>query len=131
MKPVDQTTFGFPGGNCFSACVASILELSIEEVPYFMGDMSDNHDWLERFAEWLAPRGLYPVHSMMGDGPDGWAPRGLHVMSGQSPRHPDGPERLHSVVARGREMLHDPHPLKRGLLSIRDTVILVPFDPSR
>ena len=32
MKPVDQTSFGFPGGNCFSACVASILELPIDDV---------------------------------------------------------------------------------------------------
>jgi hypothetical protein len=35
MKSVDQTTFG-PNGNCFSACVASLLELPIDAVPFFM-----------------------------------------------------------------------------------------------
>ncbi len=44
MKPVDQTTFGHPGGNCFSACVASLLEMSVDQVPYFMG----HDDWFGR-----------------------------------------------------------------------------------
>lgn len=44
MKPIDQTTFGVPGGNCFSACVASLLELSIDDVPYFMGDCDEDGD---------------------------------------------------------------------------------------
>lgn len=30
VKPVDQTLFGRPSGNCLPACVASILELPIE-----------------------------------------------------------------------------------------------------
>lgn len=37
MKPVDQTLMlerGEPG-DCYRACIASILELSIEEVPHF------------------------------------------------------------------------------------------------
>lgn len=32
MKPVQQTRFGPPDGNCMSACVASIIECKIEEV---------------------------------------------------------------------------------------------------
>ncbi len=55
MKPVKQTTFGTPGGNCFSACVASILELDIEEVPYFMGEKF----WTDTFGIWLSKRKLW------------------------------------------------------------------------
>ena len=55
MIPVNQTTFGAPGGNCFSACVASILELDIEEVPYFM----DTIFWTDKFGIWLSKRKLW------------------------------------------------------------------------
>lgn len=35
MKEVFQTKFGLNQGNCLSACIASILEVSIEDVPDF------------------------------------------------------------------------------------------------
>jgi hypothetical protein len=38
MKPVYQTTFGKGIGNCFTACVASIIEYPIEDVPNWMTD---------------------------------------------------------------------------------------------
>lgn len=31
MKPVDQTIFGKPGGNCLAACIATILELPLDD----------------------------------------------------------------------------------------------------
>jgi hypothetical protein len=63
MLPVDQTTFGHPGGNCFSACVASLLELPIEEVPYFMGEPDEpNERWAERLDAFLETYGLYALH---------------------------------------------------------------------
>lgn len=128
MIAVDQTTFGFPGGNCFSACLASILELPIDDVPYFMGDSleDDGGAWFKRFEEWLAPRNLYPVCFRVGDG---WRPEGLHILSGKSPRALASPKALHSVVARGRDVVHDPHPSRAGVLSHDDVVLLVPLDP--
>ena len=130
MKPVDQTTFGFPGGNCFSACVASLLELPIDEVPYFMGDSleDDGGAWFERFLAWLKPRNLYAVCFKLGDS---WRPAGLHILSGKSPRELANTRALHSVVALGDEVLPDPHPSRAGVLSRDDTVILIPLDPAR
>ena len=125
MKPVDQTTFGSPGGNCFSACVASLLEIPIEEVPYFM----DGGAWFERFAEWLRPRGYWPL--CFKSSRDGWTPAGLHILSGKSPRELANPNALHSVVAHGGEIEHDPHPSRAGILTRDDFVILVPIDPAR
>lgn len=126
MKPVDQTTFGFPGGNCFSACIASILEIPLEDVPYFMGDTLDDDQWFERLSEWLRPWGLYAVCFKLSD--DGWVPEGIHVLSGQSPRKPDEPMSFHSVVAQGTKILHDPHGTRAGLLSRYDVLILLPLD---
>lgn len=115
MKPVDQTTFGVPGGNCFSACVASLLHLSIDEVPYFMGA----EDWFAYFEEWLQTRNHYPLCFHL----HRYTPRGLHILSGLSPRGP------HSVVARGTEIVHDPHPSRAGLLERGDAIVLIPLDP--
>lgn len=119
MIRVDQTTFGCPGGNCFSACVASLLESPIEAVPYFMGAK----DWLGEFAAWLAPRGLYPVFFRVATCPgDDWRPHGLHILGGESVRGP------HAVVARSNVIVHDPHPSRAGLVTHEDVTLLVPFD---
>lgn len=127
MKPVDQTTFGLPGGNCFSACVASILELAIDHVPYFMGDA----DWWDGFSDWIRPLGFYPV--MVPLHTSSWRPCGWHILSGRSPRASDedvGKEQyLHSVVAQADRIVHDPHPSRDGILTHEDTIFLVPINP--
>ncbi|NUP12948.1 MAG: hypothetical protein HOW73_43465 [Polyangiaceae bacterium] len=117
MKPVDQTTFGHPGGNCFSACVASLLDLSIDAVPYFMG----HDDWYRAFNEWLAPRGYHALTFQVGD----WVPPAdaVLILGGQSPRG------AHAVVARGLTVVHDPHPSRDGLVVIEDATFLIPLTP--
>lgn len=123
MKRVDQTTFGSPGGNCFSACLATLLEVPLAEVPYFM-DAGDA--WLEQVQAWLRPRGLYAVPVVAGDD---WTPAGLCIISGTTERSRK-PEDLHSVVARGSEIIHDHHPSRAGLLTRKDVILLVPLDPA-
>lgn len=121
MKPVDQTTFGVPAGNCFSACIASLLEVDIAEVPYFM----DEKDWVAKLNRWLAPRGLYATcFSYTPEDIKLWQPGGYCILGGQSSRG------SHAVVGRGREVVHDPHPSREGLLQIEDCTLLVPIDPS-
>jgi hypothetical protein len=129
MKPVDQTTFGFPGGNCFSACVATILNLPLDCVPYFMtGD-----DWWQRFSDWADDQGILPVYIPDYPPPDDMLGRGdvyaQYLLGGQSPRRPDDPTMLHSVVAEGTEIVHDPHPSRAGLLTRQDCIFLVRFPP--
>lgn len=126
MKPVDQTTFGFPGGNCFSACVASLLGLNIEDVPYFMGwTEEEGKDWYERFAKWLALRGFYPIN--LRARAEEWAPQGFYILNAGSPRG----DFSHSVVARGKEIVHDPHPSRSGLVRLEtsEVTLIVPLDP--
>ena len=124
MKKVDQTVFTVPGGNCFSACVASLLELPIDAVPYFMGDApaGEPFAWFDGFLDWLRGFGLWAIPLPVGNG---WEPEGLCILSGKSPRG----SFYHSVVARGLEVVHDPHPSRAGLLSHVDAIVLVPIEP--
>jgi hypothetical protein len=122
VRPVDQTLFGFPGGNCFAACVATLLELPLDDVPNFCNLPGD---WEAAFNVWLRPRGLYALTVGM---TGGWRPAGLHIMAGASPRGLK-PTDLHAVVARADEILHDPHPSRAGLLTRTETTLLVPLDP--
>lgn len=56
MKEVDQTKTG-KDGNCFQACIASMLDLSLEEVPDFVNLYSAD-DWLPECSKWLRKIGL-------------------------------------------------------------------------
>ena len=68
MKPVDQTLFGTENGNCFQACVASLLEVPIDSLPHFVmmrGEIGNtgerSADWFDHFDHWMKSRGLYSV----------------------------------------------------------------------
>lgn len=124
MKFIDQTTFGMPGGNCFSACLASLLDISIEDVPYFNDPPA--HRWFLRAQAWLRPQGLYIVTYSFGHG---FAPDGLHILGGHSPRDPEHAW-LHAVIAEGDRIVHDPHPSRAGLVDRVDYTLLVPLNPS-
>ena len=58
MKPVMQTIFPSDDnplrGNCFAACIASLLEMSLEDVPH----LTEHDDWRERTNDWLGGLGL-------------------------------------------------------------------------
>lgn len=120
MIAVDQTTFGSPHGDCLPACLASILHLSIADVPRIC---EAGEGWLARLADWLRPRGLAPL--LLAGGPPPNLGDTLCIVSGASPRGPW----LHATVWRGRHMVHDPHPSRAGLESVVDTLVLVPLDP--
>jgi len=45
-------------GNCLQACIATILELSIEDVPHFVA--RKKADWFDKMNEWLLGKaGVY------------------------------------------------------------------------
>ena len=120
MKPVEQTKFSYPDGNCFAACVASILELSLDEVPDFRGD-----DWFEQWQEWLAARNLYLVYLGL-PGYESWKPKGYSIANGLC-----GGVR-HALVCYDGEVVWNPHPRRdewNG--AIEDVTLFVALDPSR
>lgn len=139
--PVNQNHFGHRDGNCFSACIASLLELPLEAVPtfYIYGEPDDI--WTLRLDRFLEPfglyglhfivdppvyepvrEGLYRLHSSKTPGRPLTVPPGvLHIRAGMSPRG-----HSHAVLARGHEVVHDPSPLKTGLLSVEGFSLLLP-----
>lgn len=130
MKPVLQTiTTVDPAkgifGDCFRACIASILELPLDDVPHFVQIgltphpddpqplAEGNSDWWYYLRDWLRPRGLIYFDIPAGeDAPDALiSALGYHTITGLSPRG----DWQHVVVGRGGEIVHDPHPEGGGL----------------
>ena len=116
MRKVYQTKFGNPDGpeekigNCYPACVATILGKELHEVPHFY---ATGYEWWDILG-WAKEHGysLLPFDLPI---PDEWAQvfeGELAIVSGPSPRFEDGT--MHAVVGRmtrkGWELIHDPHP---------------------
>lgn len=134
MRPVDMTIFHDPPrsyGNCFSACLASLLELPIEDFDEFhrlysawgvLYDSGEKVPWETRVAhmhEIEKRAGHIPVHVQLGG--DAIVPRGWSIANGPAERGVD-----HSCVALDGIIIHDPHPSRTGLISIEDYEILLP-----
>lgn len=110
MKPVFQTVKHNPPhsiGNCYRACIASILEIGIDDIPPFetMTGFSDKcvsgDDWHKAYMAFFEKRGLFPsLHRIE----DGRVPAGYSILSGRSPRIDGG----HCVVSLDGEIVHDP-----------------------
>ena len=110
MKPVKQTILSDPPndirGNCFSACLASLLDLSIEDVPYFaiLGE-----GWFAVFLDFLTANGyVFEGTPNFGD----WVKTyegidGFFIVGGESPR---GIRNGHSVIYKDGNPYFDPHP---------------------
>lgn len=128
IRPVDQTLFGEPYGNCFAACVATIFGLGIDDVPNFCA----HQDWQKRCADWFGERGFAVLRLTIAaaDLDDGraiineWLPGTLAIVTGKADRG-----LLHATVWRGGELVHDPHPSRAGLLDVFDVIVFVPHQP--
>lgn len=111
MLPVDQTTHGPNDGNCFSACIASILEIPIQSVPRFVNVTPD-------LLRWLAGRGLSATLYYS----DEYVPPGYAIAAGPSKRFAG---RMHACVAFDGIVVHDPHFSREGLpFGIVDYVVI-------
>lgn len=155
MRPVDQTVLRSPDdpsgppGNCFAACIASVLECSIDDVPHPTAEERDGDGWArpggywDRLGAWLANVGFYSIEVTATARP--WTTLDLefpgvvsHVIV-----HGDGPRGCkHSIVVTigdgGAKLAHDPHPSRAGLLTDADGnsritgwTLLVPLNPAR
>lgn len=130
MKPTPQTIFGSDGydgampGNCMSACIASILEIDLQEIPHFrLLEQQTSRCWNAILNDWLEPRGLafllmpaVPAmrHQLM------FCPS-YHMMLGNGPRG-----HRHGVVGLKGQLAHDPHPDGTGLLDVDYFGVFVP-----
>ena len=116
-------------GNCVSACVASLLNRPLDEVPHFgeeglaLGDtLQDGPNgrvghgiaWWAMLLGYMAAAGYAPVELTDVDQAE---PGELLFVAGMSPRGI-----MHQVIYRDGELLHDPHPSHDGLVDIREVL---------
>lgn len=119
-----------------AACVASILELPIEEVDFDGG----KENWLEDLNEKLKPFGMrwleidlevaekYPIYRLFGQ---------ICIMTGKSPRG----DYNHAVVGELQgddkrilfETIHDPHPDQSGIVDGKAKLVgfFIPIHPHK
>jgi hypothetical protein len=126
MKPIDQTLFGDGVGNCFTACVASILELPLEGLPNFCVEYPD--PWFPRFESWLAARGVFVVSFNFMEDPANVGPflawsehvSAPFIVGGDTPRG------KHAVIYERGKLIHDPNPNhgRTGVDAIDDAIFL-------
>lgn len=126
MMRVLQTKFGEAEGNCFPACVASVLELPLETIPNFIEQEKEtgNH-WFWLCNQWLEQLNLALVHLEIPDAKTlynakKWA-LGYHLAGVTSPRN-----LKHSVVIKNGKVVHDPHPDQDSLnAKIKDIQLFI------
>lgn len=134
MNPIDQRIFPDAAagirGDCFRACLASIMELMSDEVPHFV--QAGNAKWWSDLQAWLAERGLCAMSIKVT--PDelqfGWPNEATFcILNGPSPR---GKGMKHSVVGMiepwNFKIVFDPHPSRAGLAGpIEDAYLFLPL----
>ena len=137
MKPVRQTKRGGPNvppeerGDCWSACLASILEVPIEAVPIPHSDDPEYH-WWDETQRALEPHGYEVVTASWTVYASGyWI---AVVPSKNLGYHDDGEPVMHVIVMRGGEVAHDPCLGERypdgtpiGNLALDSAYVLVPL----
>lgn len=126
MKEIYQTNFGYPGGNCFAACIASIFECEISDIPNFT-DLNDDN-WADEIAKRLKPYNIATVaYDLQQLGFD-WHPSGYYIGAVQSPRF----DCLHAVVCFDGKSVWDPHIEQNAYdLSVKYCDVFYPIDPSK
>jgi hypothetical protein len=128
LKPVNQTIFGDTLGDCFRACVASIFEFSIEEMPNFWEQTQDAKTFWKLNNDWTAKNKDCRCISFLFEPEDRYLVNGiLCVAIAKSPRG----EVDHAVVWQDG-IIHDPHPSGAGLDEEPDTFTLfIPVDANK
>lgn len=134
MTPVDQTVFDDGKGDCLRACIASILDLPITDLPNFA-----ESDYVNGAITWLWERCIPSLH-LTWTGNEGHHDvymstgytRVLCVVMGTSPRgQTEGSERRkgHAVVGHAMgwsfSIDHDPHPSRAGLIGNPDSALWI------
>lgn len=120
-----QTIFGYPNGNCFSTCVACLLDMPVEDVPNFVGD---NEDWYHALEDWLVPQGLVPLCIPVEDRLSKYdeVTNALSIATGPSPRG----DWYHSVLWKKGKLHWDPHPDGDGLDGdVAYYILILPMNP--
>lgn len=123
MRPVMQDKLysaeGIGNGNCFPACLASLLEVPLWMVPPF-DQMFARESWGKRRGEWLAK--MFNLDFVRTSGHEVAQMPEFYIANGLSPRGV-----MHSVIYSAGQLVHDPHPIGGGISEVEYTFHLVPL----
>jgi hypothetical protein len=114
MTPIKQTILG-PKGNCFAACIASILDCPISNIPD-LNAYEESEEWMQVLNDWLSGRGLGYMECLVPmDELDVFfgSKDFYHVIVGPTERNSS---LFHAVVGRKGKVVFDPHPTDLGLI---------------
>lgn len=111
---LDQTAFE-DKGNCVQAAVASMLGLTLDEVPSFIDVTEGSAEFWSLFKRFLRDRGWEPV-MLTGN----YVPLCDYLASGKTVRG-----RHHMVIMNDGRLVHDPHPSRAGLTKVDCIYLLV------
>jgi len=123
-------------GNCFQACVASILEIPLEEAfdcrPFDLTDaigkpVDEAPDFVA-FNEWLSRYGFQSIFVQAFPMPRMTTLRGFHLLEVESTTLKKGES--HIVVIRDGEVVHDPNPNAKEIGKVVGVYLIVPMDPA-
>lgn len=137
MKGVTQTACG-PAGNCFEACIASILETDIYDVPSLEAWQREDTGFIRPLNDWLAERGLQYIEITPQDEKDFWGKTDVFAI--QLVRNPvlrsplaKGPEVYHAVVVKKGEVVWDPFPIAVNWAPLSPAIIglFIAVDPAK
>lgn len=128
MIKINQTILHDPenkiSGNCFTACVASILECNIDSVPYFTEELFQlpvgerASEFEKRILKWFHKKGYSYIEIPVNfEVLPSWTEymqkrETYHIIVGESPRFSGG---YHACVGKYGEIIFDPHPSHKGL----------------
>ena len=122
MTPVAQDKLyvhdGIGNGNCFPACLASILEIPLWMIPPF-DQMFGRAKWGDRRQEWLER--MFKLRFIRTEGHQVDVMPEFYTANGFSPR-----DVMHSVVYSQGRLVHDPHPVGGGIAEVEYTYHLEP-----
>lgn len=111
MTPVKQSKLfcedGIHNGNCYAACLASMLDLPLWMVPPFE-DMFARHVWRARSSDWLSH--MFGLQMVRFEGHPVERLPEFYIANGPSSRGVH-----HSTIYRAGRLVHDPHPSSEGI----------------
>jgi hypothetical protein len=157
-KLIAPKDMGKKTGNCYATCIAMIFELDPALLPHTPDDdldaifavvdpdgsrRKDYPDWTDKnwvddywwkmWAKWFKENNLRAItfdHKYLNKY-DILPKLGWCMLHGVSPRDRDNGKMLHSVVGYEGRIWFDPHPSRRGILTIEEAEIIIPDDPSK
>ena len=129
MIPITQTIQHDPdnniNGNCFSAVLASLLHIPIEDIPVF----SSEESWLCQVNHFLQKYNLcyIQVNGLKEVIRDTCITGMYHEIGGTTNRA----DCLHAVVGLDGDQFFDPHPSRLGLKEEVNYGVFIVLDPSK